>query len=72
MADESKGNERPDLTAGGVPERLSFPGTEEAVLALWKHLDAFKTQLRLTKVCQWPRAHMSRLCVAWLLGAGAC
>lgn len=50
MADEAKTTERPDVTAGGVPDRLSFPATEETVLKLWQHLDAFKTQLRLSEV----------------------
>jgi len=47
MADESK---CPSLTEDGVPDRLNFPSMEEDVLKLWKALDAFKTQLRLTEV----------------------
>jgi isoleucyl-tRNA synthetase len=28
---------------------ISFPGTEEKVLAFWREIDAFQTQLRLSE-----------------------
>lgn len=30
---------------------ISFPKAEEDVLAVWRELDAFQTQLRLTEDC---------------------
>jgi len=32
-----------------VPERPNFPKEEEKVLAYWKEIDAFQTQLKLSK-----------------------
>ena len=32
-----------------VPERPNFPEEEEKVLKYWQEIDAFKTQLELTK-----------------------
>jgi len=29
-----------------VPEQISFPKTEESILAYWKKIDAFKTSLK--------------------------
>lgn len=31
---------------------ISFPEAEEDVLALWREIDAFQTQLRLTEGCE--------------------
>lgn len=32
-----------------VPEKLSFPEVEEAVLKYWKEKDAFRTSLKLSE-----------------------
>lgn len=35
--------------AGSVPDRFDFPAEEQNVLRLWKQIDAFKTQLKLSE-----------------------
>lgn len=39
----------PTTTTGAATMSISFPKTEEEVLKLWRDVDAFQTQLRLTE-----------------------